>query len=69
MRADILYFPAREVDEDEPVTRSDAQRIMVSYPPEPSSAQVLRLIEASGTLSFWDSPAEDIYTPEDGEPV
>jgi hypothetical protein len=24
---------------------------------------------SSGVLSFWDNPAEDIYTFEDGQPV
>jgi hypothetical protein len=28
-----------------------------------------RLCRSSGTLDFWDDPAEDIYTFEDGEPI
>ena len=28
-----------------------------------------RLCRDSGTLDFWDDPAEDIYTFDDGEPI
>ncbi len=37
--------------------------------PEPTAEQRMKLIEASGSLDFWDRDEEDIYTLEDGDPV
>jgi len=36
---------------------------------DPTSEQVLKLLESSGTLSFWNEPEEDVYTHDDGEPI
>lgn len=36
---------------------------------DPTLKQVMQLQEMSGTLSFWNDDAEDIYGPDDGEPV
>jgi hypothetical protein len=32
------------------------------------SDDLMRLAEASGAFDFWNDPAEDIYTLDDGEP-
>ena len=37
--------------------------------PRPTSDQRMLIVEASGTLDFWDRPEEDIYSLDDGEPV
>lgn len=34
-----------------------------------TTEELMRLTEAGGALDFWNQPKEDIYTPEDGEPV
>ena len=36
---------------------------------EATDEELLRLIEKSGTFSFWENPEEDIYTPQDGTPL
>ena len=41
----------------------------VGAPSDPTSTQCMRLVELSGTLDFWDDPQEDIYSPEDGDPL
>lgn len=35
---------------------------------EPDAEQMMRVVGQSGTLDFWDSAEEDIYSLEDGEP-
>jgi len=38
-------------------------------PADPTLKQSVRLIELSGVLDFWENPEEDIYNPNDGEPI
>jgi len=42
---------------------------IIPAPTDPTAKQVMRLIEVSGVVDFWDRPEEDIYAPTDGEPV
>jgi hypothetical protein len=42
---------------------------MIVVPADPTSADRMHLIEASGTLDFWTAPDEDTYDEHDGEPV
>lgn len=59
-----------EPGEDEPMTSGgDVIFQCVCDSPDPTPAQRHRLIELCGALDFWDDPAEDVYGPEDGEPV
>jgi len=69
MSPDVLTIAPRTLLENEPVTRSVVQAITVTYPEDPSDEQVMRLAESSGALSFWESPEEDIYSPDDGSPL
>jgi hypothetical protein len=66
-------LPRRDLAvEKETGTRTDSTVALSIWPngaEDPSAAQRMRLIEASGTVSFWDDPEEDVYDPEDGEPV
>jgi len=66
-----ISIPPREVLDDEPVTT--VLHFPVRYgnagPADPTSEQMMRLVETSGVLDFWDDPDEDIYTREDGEPA
>jgi len=57
----------RHFEEGEPETTFDAH--LVELPADPTTEQLMRTVEASGTLDFWDDPREDIYTVEDGEPL
>ena len=69
--AERIKIGAREISDDEPVTTAASRPIRVSSdaPSDPTSDQRMRIVEVSGTLDFWDRPEEDIYSPEDGEPV
>lgn len=69
MTPELLELKPR-ISEIETETRSNA--VLQRYPdlPEdPTRTQVLRLIERSGALSFWDRAEEDGYTENDGEPT
>ncbi len=36
---------------------------------EPTADERHRLLENGGALDFWNNPAEDIYSMDDGEPA
>jgi hypothetical protein len=36
---------------------------------EPTVNERHRMLENGGSLDFWNDPAEDIYTMDDGEPA
>jgi hypothetical protein len=38
-------------------------------PEDPSRVEWMKIAEASPALEFWNRPDEDIYCPEDGEPI
>ena len=59
------------ITEDAPETSGGnvATTTLPPPPADPTSQQRMRLIEISGTLDFWNSPEEDIYGAEDGEPL
>lgn len=52
-------------------TETESLSLFQIVPPveDPSSEQWLKLLERSGSLSFWNRPEEDIYTENDGEPL
>jgi len=58
----------RKIDANQPETVGGSHFVRLQ-PSDPTAEQRMRLIEVSGALDFWDDPREDIYTPEDGEPV
>lgn len=49
--------------------RGSIVSVFPERPADPTSAQVFRLIEQSGTLDFWSDKAEDIYTLDDGTEI
>jgi hypothetical protein len=57
---------------EEPNTATERGALLSMWPhtPEdPTSTQYMRLQETSETLAFWDDPEEDVYGPENGDPV
>jgi hypothetical protein len=36
---------------------------------DPTTEETMALVELSGALSFWEDPAEDVYSCDDGEPA
>ncbi len=62
--------PERVEDaESQTVAGNTCMTVVSSSPSEPTPRQWMRLVEMSGTLDFWNDPDEDIYTPEDGQPI
>jgi hypothetical protein len=43
--------------------------VVMSPPPDVSTAEQMTIVEASGTLGFWSDPLEDRYSHDDGKPV
>lgn len=54
-------------EEFETHTSNDA--LFISHAVDITTEDVMRAIEASGTLDFWNDPAEDTYSEQDGDPV
>ena len=69
MTAEILHLKPQIIAEDEPETIVLNRLITVSAPSDPTPNQMMRIVETSGTLDFWEDPAEDIYSSEDGQPL
>lgn len=69
--AKVLPSLTPDVERDFPnlCTRQNSIIMTIVVPADPSPEQHMAMIEASGTLSFWDQPEEDIYSDDDGEPV
>jgi hypothetical protein len=65
----FLDVPDRTITENEPQTCGGGPALTISYPPDPSPEQFLRLAETSGALDFWNEPGEDVYGPDDGTRV
>ena len=66
----VIRIGAREIHENEPLTSGVSPPVQVSnVPTDPTSEQRMRIVEVSGTLDFWDHPQEDIYSPDDGQPL
>jgi len=69
MTAEILHLTPRTITEDEPETIVLRHLISIDVPSDPTPDQMMRAVETSGALDFWENPAEDIYSPEDGQPL
>lgn len=69
MTAEVLEIGARDIAEHEPTTTAVNRPIHVAPPADPTAEQIMRIVEASGALDFWDRDEEDVYSPEDGEPA
>lgn len=63
--------PRSEVDFPNLRTFLDARSVFIVHPKpkDPTAEQRMAIIEASGILSFWNDPEEDIYSDADGEAV
>lgn len=72
----LIYFEKRAPETREVGTRPliDYFRfeVIVGFEPSVSEAgdeEILPLLDRSGSFSFLESPEEDIYTLEDGNPL
>ena len=41
----------------------------IMYPSDATTDDQMNIVEASGTLDFWNDPAEDVYSENDGDAV
>ena len=67
-KPELWELPPKEAEQSE-TTGDNSSLSTVTRASDPTPIQVLRAVEVSGTLDFWDDPAEDVYTSEDGEPL
>lgn len=64
--------PGESVIQEEPVTATEAGailRVWPERPADPTASQYMKLMESSRGLAFWTEKGEDIYSPEDGDPL
>lgn len=67
-KPELWNLRPKEAEQSETTGDRSALRT-VSGASDPTPMQILRAVEVSGVLDFWDDPSEDIYSLEDGEPV
>lgn len=65
----LQVVPQVMVKTEEYVTQTRFDGVSATYPLDFSTEDVIRAIDASGTLDFWNDPAEDIYRDGDGTPT
>ncbi|MBN2560407.1 MAG: hypothetical protein JXQ75_05695 [Phycisphaerae bacterium] len=63
----LELVPVDGGEEQAETTRENVVLQVIPDPSDPTQKQYLRLVELSGALDFWDNPAEDVYSLEDGE--
>lgn len=71
-KADELRFlPSITLLDDELGSETSYQRAVstIVHPLDATVQDQMNIVEASGSLSFWDDPAEDIYNENDGDAV
>lgn len=68
----VVEHMTRSLDDDAPdmITTYDAISLPpIFVPSEPTATQRMLIVEASGTLDFWNDPEEDVYKSDDGQDV
>jgi len=65
----MTMIPSASVSAEELGTQTVYERRseIISQTEDASTADQMGIVERSGTLEFWEDPAEDIYDPDDGE--
>lgn len=62
-----LQFTSAVEDQVETQTGYNSYTERIVSPADASTQDQMNIVEASGTLSFWDDPAEDQYSGQDGD--
>jgi len=65
----IIFQGSATLTEEELQTQTMYVRVYANYPEDVTTDDVMHAIEASGTLDFWNDPAEDVYSEQDGDEV
>ena len=63
----ICFQEPATVTEDDFETQTRYVRVCANLPEDVTTDDVMRAIETSGTLDFWNDPEEDVYTEQDGD--
>jgi hypothetical protein len=68
---ELQFRPGILVPDDELQTETVYQRACktIMQPSDVDIQDQMNIVEASGTLDFWDDPAEDVYDESDGDAV
>ncbi len=67
----LEFLPEVLVQDDEFQTETVYPRACrtITHPSDVNIQDQMNVVEASGTLDFWDDPAEDVYDESDGDAV
>jgi len=68
---ELEFPPPVSVTEEDFETETAYFRVhtTISHPSDASLDDQMNIIEASGTLEFWEHPEEDVYSEKDGDAV
>lgn len=64
--------PGESFIREEPATGTEAGAIVCLWPvrrADATASQCMKLMESARALAFWKNKGEDIYSPEDGDPL
>jgi hypothetical protein len=64
----MTLIPSASVNAEELGTQTVYERRSetICQSEDVSTADQMGIVERSGTLEFWEDPAEDVYDPDDG---
>jgi hypothetical protein len=67
----LTFPPPTLVREEDVQTETIYERTSCTIicPPDATVRDQMNIVEASGSLDFWNDPAEDIYSMDDGDAV
>lgn len=67
----LIAVPSVDVLDSDFETETTYFRVSstICNPSDATTADQMHIVEAAGTLEFWDDPSEDIYKESDGDAV
>jgi len=66
----ITFTESATISDEELTTQTKYIRSSATYhPADVTTDDIMNVIEASGSLDFWNSPEEDKYSEHDGDAV
>jgi len=65
----LKFEEVSTVTEEEYITQTSFDGVSATYSEDITTDDVMRAVDASGVLDFWNDPEEDVYSHDDGDPV
>lgn len=67
----LRVLPSIEVQDSDFETETTYSRVYrtICSPSDVSAEDQMHIVEASGTLGFWNDPSEDIYSGNDDDAI